>query len=339
MDAIHSNQTTWDPDWIAQRSTTFLKRITKGTPLETPAKLIWCYHNNIQCALDAASYLAYDVPKSTAKGIGYGAFCISRWLLEEGAQRIGPQGDVVKDLVSKRYHYAADKINALVQNATILAAPNATKILDENLLLAASTHTTPPEPFSVVDLIGPTLFMGYCASKAVKYAKKVAHSTYLILSGVRDVTTTYTATPRNWKMSADGKVDLNWIENYETEQIIIDFFVEGFFTAVWGGGAYFSYQGIKEALINAGSDSARAVMITNSLFTAMTVAPTLYAIVKRALENAPTLVGPKYAPDYAYSVEDQDEQEERQDEIDTSGLDINKLFDELSALSAKKGTI
>lgn len=275
-------------------------------------KGIVCVSNPKQCAIDIAKsyarYIAYEGPKFAAESAGTAVrwsaknlLIISDKLVKDVCHFVGSQGPDLHAYVATRYHITARIADALAQKGTLWAAPKALEIAEENLLNAKITNTLPPEPFSIVDLIGPSLFMGLCANKAMENAKSTAFSAYLLLSGTRLVTTTYQATPTNWNMSADGKVNFIMTKQYTTRQLLRDILVEGLFTALWAGSGYFTYGGIQEALVNGGSDEARAEMITNALLTTATVAPTLIAAVRASLNSTPTPEGPKSASHLVYS--------------------------------------
>lgn len=156
--------------------------------------------------------------------------------------------------------------------------------------------------FKAIDLIGPGLFLSLCANKALSNLSSALHHTKLLLTNQRMVSTAF----QSPSLNSNTIAIVEKTRRYTAARLFRDAAMESIFTALWSTGAYFTYYGIHDAVLEAsGNNSMQAKFIANTILTAGIVGPIIYGWIEEALympseaqyKSAPV------APHFVYPIE------------------------------------
>lgn len=163
--------------------------------------------------------------------------------------------------------------------------------------------------FKAIDLLGPALFLGFCSNKALVNLSSAAHHAKLLLLNKRIVSTAY----QSPSLTSNTVAIVEKTQRYTTGRLLKDTVIESVFTALWSTGAYFTYEGIYKAVLEASNNnSIQASFVANTLLTAGIAVPILYGWIEEALYMLPETQhkNSKIAPHLVYS-ESSDENPDR----------------------------
>lgn len=233
----------------------------------------WCSTRPTACAVKIGRYAAYEGPKYAIECTGSTVFWAGKQLLILSNELFPGVG--LYERTAEYYRGILPKIHEATQNATNWIAPNAEELARLN---GKVDSTIIPEPFSIVDLIGPSLLLGFSSKKVTENAYSALGHLFWLITGKRTSTTDYTTQA----YTADQliKVEAAQTKHYTAISLIKNALVESTFATLWAGTAYLAHQEIVSVLIANGNDPERACMIANAILTIGVTAPTILTIAK-----------------------------------------------------------
>lgn len=232
------------------------------------------------------TYVAYEVPKMAFESTTTAAFWGARTIYNIGSGFaswfIPAAENATPSNLEKVY-------NALVQHAEKVSLDATSWATGRSVTDLASDFSYGVSNFKAVDLIGPALFLSLCANKALANLFDTLHYAKLLVLNKRMVSTAFEAPALS--LSAPGaptlKSNTAIIEKtrrYTATRLFKDTIIGSAITAGWTTGAYFSFQGIYNAILAASGDNAQqASYVANTVLTAGIMGPILYGWVEEAL--------------------------------------------------------
>lgn len=269
------------------------------------------------------SYLTYDVPKFLAYHGPKTAFettCfIAKWT-GKAAYYIGSSAvnavkpdfinlstpQFVEDLYNAAANQAANLSDAATSWVTDLPIPE--PILAQTIPLEdiGTSNTTPMDgnftsafdsftngtrtveqtasatnsAFQATDLTGPIIAFSICSNRCYKNLLEALHHTRLLVTGQRKVATSYTIPTENSRIPTT----ISKTKTYTTPRLLKDIMMELSFATLWGAGAYYTYNGMYDNILDAsGGNAEHALYVVRKIATMSGVAPVAYEWIKEAL--------------------------------------------------------
>lgn len=238
-------------------------------------KAIACGLYPTPCAFKIPELAAYNIPKLAFEGTSSLASKAANWLLNPSGP-VDPKS--LAGILQKFYLSACSEASKFSLEATSQVTKKTIEEItqgyaDADLGLNAST-------FKAVDLVGPALFLSLCTNKAARNLFDTLNHIKLFALGNWEVREAYNIPSNN----STTDITISRVKYYKTTTLARDIAMETLFTCAWGAGAYFTYNGIHNAVLDAASQNLdQAKIVTNAILITGLVAPTVFGWVKDAL--------------------------------------------------------
>lgn len=144
-------------------------------------------------------------------------------------------------------------------------------------------ETINPWAFKAKDLIGPAFFLGFCTNQALTNLSSATHHFRLLVTNTKFVSIAY-QTPA---LNSNTMAIVEKTRRYTIPKLFKDTAMESILTALWSTGAYFSYRGIYNAVLDASGSAPQAAYIANTILAAGLAAPLLYSMLEEAVFSSP----------------------------------------------------
>lgn len=232
------------------------------------------------------TYVAYEVPKMAFESVTSATFWGARTIYNIGSGFASWFIPAVENAAPSKLEKVYD---ALAKHAEKVSLDSTSWATGRSVTDLASDMSYGGSNFKAVDLIGPALFLSFCANKALVNLFDALHHGRLLVMNRRMVSTAFEAPAIN--LSAPGAPSLKSntaivekTRRYTAARLFKDAAMESIFTLAYTAGACCSYQGIYNAILAASGDNAQqASYVANTILTAGIMGPILYGWIEEAL--------------------------------------------------------
>ncbi len=206
----------------------------------------------------------YDSTKYSTEFVGSWAYWGGKQftsLCDEIVRSIGLRDINLYHNVAKITHQLGATINHADQLIVTSVAPelqNTSEILND-------------EAFKVRDLIGPTLFISYCAQQTIKNGLNAKRHLSMLWQGKFSETTRY-------QPSTSQSVSFEHTTTYTRNRLTRLAMFESLSTAVWAAGGYLAKVGITDVLEENGVEASKAQLIANTVALSAIAIPKLMTL-------------------------------------------------------------
>lgn len=232
-----------------------------------------CLNDPSGCALKVAESAAYTFPKYAFESFISLSSLGARYTfdaLTSLKERIIPTSiqetseQTAEAILPKLYALFAEKASDLNLAATSYLTEKTVEVLKEAI---GSNEST----FKASHLIGPAIFLSYCANKTLSNALSTIKSSALLLTGTTFKRNDYHIPATNGSQS----LEIVDFEHNSLLELTRDVLVEGFFTGLSAAMLYLTYKGIYNQLLEASGKPEHARMMSTMVLAGSLAAPRL----------------------------------------------------------------
>lgn len=206
------------------------------------------------------------------------------------SQPINEKGEALYEKAEDYYGYAAQQLDALSSRLTDQLIGKSTEGKNQEDI------DNSQDSFKAIDLIGPALFLTFCANQTAKHLNKAFTHAATLFSGTRTHAKLYQV------KAGENVILVTNTKQYTTPKLMRDTAMHMAFSGIAGVAAYCAYNGIYNTLEKASGNSAHATNCVRTIFLVCTMAPKIFNWgIKKTKKALAAHGSPVNAPNFFYT--------------------------------------